>query len=89
MRIPHAAYTSAVKAFKLLSVAGSYWRGDEKNKMLTRIYGISFPNKEMLKEYLNQLEEARKRDHRKLGKELQLFMLLDEGPDSHFSFQKE
>lgn len=85
---PHAAYTSAVKAFKLLSVAGSYWRGDEKNKMLTRIYGISFPNKEMLKEYLNQLEEARKRDHRKLGKELQLFMLLDEGPGFPFFLPK-
>lgn len=85
---PHAAYTSAVKAFKLLSVAGSYWRGDEKNKMLTRIYGISFPNKEILKEYLNQLEEARKRDHRKLGKELQLFMLLDEGPGFPFFLPK-
>ncbi len=85
---PHAAYTSAVKAFKLLSVAGSYWRGDEKNKMLTRIYGISFPNKEMLKEYLNKLEEARKRDHRKLGKELQLFMLLDEGPGFPFFLPK-
>ncbi len=85
---PHAAYTSAVKAFKLLSVAGSYWRGDEKNKMLTRIYGISFPNKEILKEYLNQLEKARKRDHRKLGKELQLFMLLDEGPGFPFFLPK-
>lgn len=76
---PHVAYTSAIKAFKLLSVAGAYWRGNEKNKMLTRIYGTSFPNREMLEEHLNRLEEAKKRDHRKLGKELGLFALLDEG----------
>lgn len=76
---PHVAYTSATKAFKLLSVAGAYWRGNEKNKMLTRIYGTSFPNREMLEEHLNRLEEAKKRDHRKLGKELGLFALLDEG----------
>ena len=63
---PHVAYTSAIKAFKLLSVAGAYWRGNEKNKMLTRIYGTSFPNREMLEEHLNRLEEAKKRDHRKL-----------------------
>lgn len=81
---PHAAYTSAVKAFKLLSVAGAYWRGDEKNKMLTRIYGTSFPSESMLEEYLNRLEEAKKRDHRKLGKELGLFVLLDEGPGFPF-----
>ena len=67
---PHVAYTNAVKAFKLLSVAGAYWRGDEKNKMLTRIYGTSFPSEDMLEEYLNKLEEAKKRDHRKLGKEI-------------------
>lgn len=76
---PHVAYTSAVKAFKLTTVAGAYWRGDEKNKMLTRIYGTSFPGKEMLEEYLNRMEEARKRDHRKLGKELGIFTLFSEG----------
>ncbi|MBR2403013.1 MAG: threonine--tRNA ligase, partial [Lachnospiraceae bacterium] len=81
---PHVAYTSAVKAFKLLSVAGAYWRGDEKNKMLTRIYGTSFPSKELLEEHLNRLEEAKKRDHRKLGKELGLFTLMDEGPGFPF-----
>ncbi len=81
---PHVTYTSAIKAFKLLNVAGAYWRGDEHNKMLTRIYGTSFPNKDMLAEYLNNLEEARKRDHRKLGKELKLFALMDEGPGFPF-----
>lgn len=85
---PHVAYTSAVKAFKLLSVAGAYWRGDEKNKMLTRIYGTSFPNKELLEEHLNRLEEAKKRDHRKLGKELGLFVLMDEGPGFPFFLPK-
>ncbi len=85
---PHVAYTSAVKAFKLLSVAGAYWRGDEKNKMLTRIYGTSFPNEDMLAEYLNRLEEAKKRDHRKLGKELGLFVLLEEGPGFPFFLPK-
>ena len=85
---PHVAYTSAIKAFKLLSVAGAYWRGDEKNKMLTRIYGISFPSKDMLEEYLNRLEEAKKRDHRKLGKELGLFTLFDEGPGFPFFLPK-
>ncbi len=85
---PHVAYTSAVKAFKLLSVAGAYWRGDEKNKMLTRIYGVSFPNQEMLEEYLERLEEAGKRDHRKLGKELKLFTLMDEGPGFPFLLPK-
>ncbi len=73
-RGPHLVDTSAIKAIKLLSVAGAYWRGDEKRKMLTRIYGISFPKKSMLDEYLAMLEEAKKRDHRKLGKELELFM---------------
>lgn len=85
---PHVAYTSAVKAFKLLSVAGAYWRGDEKNKMLTRIYGTSFPSKELLEEHLNRLEEAKKRDHRKLGKELGLFALMEEGPGFPFFLPK-
>lgn len=85
---PHVAYTSAVKAFKLLSVAGAYWRGDEKNKMLTRIYGTSFPDKELLAEYLKRMEEAKKRDHRKLGKELGLFALFDEGPGLPFFLPK-
>ena len=74
---PHVTYTSAVKAFKLISVAGAYWRGSEKNKMLTRIYGTAFSSKPELEEYLNKLEEAKKRDHRKLGKELGLFMVDD------------
>ncbi len=85
---PHVAYTSEVKAFKLLSVAGAYWRGDEKNKMLTRIYGISFPDRELLDSYLERIEEAKKRDHRKLGKELELFALLDEGPGFPFFLPK-
>lgn len=85
---PHVAYTSAIKAFKLLSVAGAYWRGDEKNKMLTRIYGTSFPSEAMLEEYLNRLEEAKKRDHRKLGKELGLFALFEEGPGFPFFLPK-
>jgi threonyl-tRNA synthetase len=72
-RGPHLPNTSSIKAIKLLSVAGAYWRGDEKRKQLTRIYGISFPKKKMLDEYLELLEEAKKRDHRKLGKELELF----------------
>ena len=72
-RGPHIPHTGFIKAIKLTSVAGAYWRGDEKNKMLTRIYGISFPKKSMLDEYLVMLEEAKKRDHRKLGKELELF----------------
>lgn len=85
---PHVAYTSAIKAFRLLSVAGAYWRGDEKNKMLTRIYGTSFPSKEMLEEYLDRLEEAKRRDHRKLGKELGLFTLFEEGPGFPFFLPK-
>lgn len=72
-RGPHIPNTSFIKAIKLLSVAGAYWRGDEKNKMLTRIYGITFPKNKELEEYLHVLEEAKKRDHRKLGKELELF----------------
>ena len=85
---PHVAYTSAIKAFKLLSVAGAYWRGDEKNKMLTRIYGTSFPSEDMLAAYLNRLEEAKRRDHRKLGKELGLFALFEEGPGFPFFLPK-
>ncbi len=77
---PHISNTCHIKAFKLLSVAGAYWRGDEKNKMLTRIYGISFPKASELEKYLQLLEEAKQRDHRKLGKELGLFTLFDEGP---------
>lgn len=70
---PHIPHTGFIKAIKLLNVAGAYWRGDEKNKMLTRIYGITFPKQKELEEYLHLLEEAKKRDHRKLGKELELF----------------
>jgi threonyl-tRNA synthetase len=80
-RGPHVPSTGFLKAFKLLSVAGAYWRGDEKNKMLQRIYGTAFGSEKELKAYLNFLEEARKRDHRKLGKELELFMFSDDvGP---------
>ena len=81
---PHLPSTGRVKAFKLLSVAGAYWRGSEKNKMLQRIYGTAFPKKDELDQYLNMLEEAKKRDHRKLGKELGLFMLTEEGPGFPF-----
>jgi threonyl-tRNA synthetase len=76
-RGPHIPNTGIIKAIKLLNVAGAYWRGDEKNKMLTRIYGITFPKQKELKEYLQMLEEAKKRDHRKLGKELELFAFSD------------
>lgn len=85
---PHLPSTGPVKAFKLLSVAGAYWRGNEKNKMLQRIYGTSFPKKSELDEYLNMLEEAKKRDHRKLGKELDLFSLHEEGPGFPFFHPK-
>ncbi len=81
---PHVTYTSAVKAFKLTSVAGAYWRGSEKNKMLTRIYGTAFATKPELEEYLTRIEEAKKRDHRKLGRELGLFALRDEAPGMPF-----
>ncbi len=77
---PHLLSTKSVKAFKLTSLAGAYWRGSEKNKMLTRIYGTSFTKKAELDEYLAKIEEAKKRDHRKLGKELGLFTILEEGP---------
>mgnify|MGYP003221095978 FL=1 len=72
-RGPHLRDTSVIKAVKLTSIAGAYWRGDEHNKMLTRIYGITFPQKKMLDEYIALMEEAKKRDHRKIGKELELF----------------
>ena len=81
---PHLMSTKPVKAFKLTSLAGAYWRGNEKNKMLTRIYGTAFTKKAELEEYLNRLEEAKKRDHRKLGKELGLFMMREEGPGFPF-----
>ena len=81
---PHVTYTSAVKAFKLTSLAGAYWRGSEKNKMLTRIYGTAFASKTELEEYLTRMEEAKRRDHRKLGKELGLFALRDEAPGMPF-----
>ena len=77
-RGPHLASTGEIKAFKLLSLAGAYWKGDEKNKMLTRIYGTAFPDEASLKEYLQFLEEVKKRDHRRLGKDLDLFSLSDE-----------
>ncbi len=85
---PHALYTKAIKAYKLTSIAGAYWRGSEKNKMLTRIYGTAFQDKEKLEEYLKMLEEVKKRDHRRLGRELGLFMLLDEGPGFPFFLPK-
>ena len=85
---PHVSNTCVIKAIKLLSTAGAYWRGDEKNKMLTRIYGISFPKASELKDYLNMLEEAKKRDHRKLGKELGLFTIMEEGPGFPFFLPK-
>ncbi|MBQ1302347.1 MAG: threonine--tRNA ligase, partial [Firmicutes bacterium] len=85
---PHVASTGAIKAIKLMSVAGAYWRGSEKNPMLQRIYGTCFPKKEMLDEYIERLEEAKKRDHRKIGKEMDLFMLTDEGPGFPFFLPK-
>ena len=81
---PHLMSTKPIKAFKLMSVAGAYWRGNEKNKMLSRIYGTAYTKASDLEEYLNMLEEAKKRDHRKLGKELKIFALLDEGPGFPF-----
>lgn len=81
---PHCPSTGRVKAFKLMSIAGAYWRGNEKNKMLQRIYGTAFASKEDLDAYLHMLEEAEKRDHRKLGKELDIFSLHDEGPGFPF-----
>ena len=81
---PHILYTKGIKAFKLTSVAGAYWRGNEKNKMLTRIYGTAFFTKDELANYLNMIEEAKKRDHRKLGRELGIFTMMEEGPGFPF-----
>ncbi len=85
---PHMESTGQIKAVKLMSVAGAYWRGDEHNKMLQRIYGTCFPTQEELDEYLNRLEEAKKRDHRKIGKEMDLFALFEEGPGFPFFMPK-
>ncbi len=85
---PHVASTGKVKAFKLQSIAGAYWRGNEKNKMLQRIYGTAFEKKEELEAYLHLLEEAAKRDHRKLGKELGLFVIKEQGPGFPFFLPK-
>ena len=85
---PHLMSTKPVKAFKLTSLAGAYWRGSEKNKMLQRVYGTSYPKKAELEEYLHMMEEAKKRDHRKLGKELGLFMMCEEGPGFPFFLPK-
>ncbi|MCH5151088.1 MAG: threonine--tRNA ligase [Clostridiales bacterium] len=87
-RGPHMSSTGKLKVFKLTSIAGAYWRGDTKNKMLTRIYGTAFEKKAELDEYLLRLEEAKRRDHRKLGKELDLFDIFDEGPGFPFFFPK-
>lgn len=85
---PHLPSTGKVKAVKLTQVAGAYWRGSEKNKMLQRIYGTAFPSKEQLDDYLERLEEAKRRDHRKLGRELDLFSLMEEGPGFAFFHPK-
>ncbi|MGI6237452.1 MAG: threonine--tRNA ligase [Candidatus Excrementavichristensenella sp.] len=85
---PHLPSTGKVKAFKLTSAAGAYWRGDEHNKMLQRIYGTAFTEKEELDAYLTRLEEAKKRDHRRLGRELDLYAMMDEGPGFPFFFPK-
>ena len=85
---PHLMNTKPVKAFKLTSLAGAYWRGNEKNKMLTRIYGTAFTKKADLEEYLGRIEEAKKRDHRKLGRELGIFMMREEGPGFAFFLPK-
>ncbi len=87
-RGPHLSSTGKVKAFKLTSVAGAYWRGDSKNKMLTRIYGTCFDKKADLEAYITRMEEAKKRDHRKLGKELDLYDILPEGPGFPFFYPK-
>lgn len=87
-RGPHIPSTKFIKAFKLTSVAGAYWRGSEKNKMLQRIYGVAFSSKKELEKYLNMIEEAKKRDHRKLGRELKLFKIMDEGPGFPFFLPK-
>ncbi|MDD4081655.1 MAG: threonine--tRNA ligase, partial [Eubacteriales bacterium] len=85
---PHVPSTGRIKAFKLTSLAGAYWRGSEMNKMLQRVYGTAFTDKEALDAYLHQIEEARKRDHRRLGRELDLFDLMEEGPGFPFFYAK-
>lgn len=85
---PHVPSTGRLKAVKLLNVAGAYWRGDERNKMLQRIYGTAFPKKSMLDEHLHRLEEAKRRDHRKIGAELDLFSIQEEGPGFPFFHPK-
>jgi len=85
---PHVDNTSQVGAFKLTHIAGAYWRGDEKNKMLQRIYGVAFTDKKELKAYLTMVEEAKKRDHREIGKKLDLFSFHDEGPGFAFWHNK-
>ena len=85
---PHITYTKALKAFKLTGISGAYWKADSNNKMLTRINGTAFPTQEELDNYLKLLEEAERRDHRKIGKEMQLFMLKDEGPGFPFFLPK-
>ena len=80
--------TSQIKTVKLMSVAGAYWRGSEKNKMLQRIYGTSFPSQEELDDYINKIREAKKRDHRKIGKDMDLFALYEEGPGFPFFMPK-
>lgn len=85
---PHLFSTGAVKAFKLIQCTGAYWEGDSKNKMLQRIYGVAFPRKEELDAYLERMEEAKKRDHRKLGRELDLFDIYEEGPGFPFFLPK-
>jgi threonyl-tRNA synthetase len=85
---PHMEHTGQIKAIKLMSVAGAYWRGNEKNKMLQRIYGTSFPTQEELDAYIARLEEAKLRDHRKIGKEMDLFAMFDEGPGFPFFLPK-
>ena len=85
---PHLMSVSAVKAFKLTQTTGAYWRGDAKNKMLCRVYGTAFPKASMLEAHLAMLEEAKKRDHRKIGKELELFTIMEEGPGFPFFLPK-
>lgn len=85
---PHVQHTGLVKAIKLISLAGAYWKGDEKNRMLTRIYGTAFPKQSELEDYLHKLEEAKARDHRKIGRELGLFTLMEEGPGFPFFLPK-
>ena len=85
---PHLCYTKALKAFKLMTLSGAYWKNDKNNKMLTRINGIAFRNNDELQDYLKLLEEAEKRDHRKIGKEMGLFMFADEGPGFPFFLPK-